>query len=91
MVEESTAASHALSHEAVQLAELVGQLRMARTSSLRGDLERAAPHAFSKLISAPAKRSAPQLVVAARRGGTAAVAVVSNARRAGTPSGWQEF
>jgi methyl-accepting chemotaxis protein len=49
MVEESTAASHALSHETSQLSGLIGHFQVGRASgedSLRRPLHKAAPHAF---------------------------------------------
>jgi methyl-accepting chemotaxis protein len=49
MVEESTAASHSLSQETSQLADLVGRFQVGqakREDALRRELQKAAPHAF---------------------------------------------
>ncbi|WP_378945743.1 methyl-accepting chemotaxis protein [Mesorhizobium sp. ANAO-SY3R2] len=49
MVEETTAAAHSLSHETVQLAELIGQFEVRRVNgndTLRRELKKVAPHAF---------------------------------------------
>ncbi|WP_158807371.1 PAS domain-containing methyl-accepting chemotaxis protein, partial [Beijerinckia sp. L45] len=51
MVEESTAASHALSQETAQLSRLIGQFQVGGDkpdAAMRRELERAAPHAFAK-------------------------------------------
>ena len=57
MVEESTAASHSLSQETDQLSGLIGQFQVGSTSAdaaLRGQLQKAAPHAFRPPAKAPA-------------------------------------
>lgn len=61
MVEESTAASHALSHETSQLSDLVGQFKVGRVNSpepIRRELQKAAPHAFRQQSKVPATASA---------------------------------
>jgi methyl-accepting chemotaxis protein len=65
MVEESTAASHSLSQETDQLSGLVGQFQVDSTSAdaaLRGQLQKAAPHAFRQPAKAPtAPKSEPRM------------------------------
>jgi methyl-accepting chemotaxis protein len=57
MAEESTAASHSLSQETEQLADLIGQFQVGSAggdAALRGQLRKAAPHAFGQPARAPA-------------------------------------
>jgi methyl-accepting chemotaxis protein len=86
MVEESNAASHSLSKETSQLANLVEQFRVDGRDgdTLRRELRKVAPHAFAKPAAAdPAKStSAPPIRQAAGGGGGAAVAA---------NDGWTEF
>jgi methyl-accepting chemotaxis protein len=59
MVEESTAASHTLSQETVQLSDLVSQFQVGRTGSddpLRQQLQKVAPHAFRQSPKGVRKR-----------------------------------
>ncbi len=89
MVEETTAASHALSNETEELGRLVSRyrIRQAADDPIRRELKKAAPHAFreapkkASLTKAPAAAHKPEPV---RR--PAAKAVVN-----GSDDGWQEF
>ena len=89
MVEETTAASHALAHEADELAKLMTHFHVSApaTDPLRRELKNAAPHAFRKPTAAgqsrpsvePAQRAALKAVAS---GGRSAAAQESN---------WEEF
>ena len=93
MVEETTAASHALSRETVELTQLIGrfQTRHVAEDPIRAQLKKAAPHAFREApkhasaggAPAPVRRPAPRAAVATRsRAGAAA---------SGGDDDWQEF
>jgi methyl-accepting chemotaxis protein len=59
MVEEATAASHSLSQETDRLSGLVGQFQVGRankSNSIRGELKKAAPHAFRSSGARSAQR-----------------------------------
>ncbi len=89
MVEESTAASHALSQEPAQLAGAVGQFQMCSLHPLRRELEQAAPHAFSRPAEARTRSSPPR-----PNSGKAPVFLVSSStanRRSSNQAEWQEF
>jgi methyl-accepting chemotaxis protein len=88
MVEESTAASHSLSQETSQLADLVGRFQVGqatREDALRRELQKAAPHAF-RPGEAPVKpkraEARPPDVVQAARAAAAA---------GGAGGDWREF
>ncbi len=105
MVEESTAASHSLSQEADQLSGLIGQFQVGSTSAdnaLRGQLQKAAPHAFRQPTKTPAgPRTEPRLAAGAPRPEARKAPVrptrpVSKAVANGGPAGdgsiaWEEF
>jgi len=101
MVEESTAASHSLSQETSQLKQLVDQFRVGddKQNALRRELEKAAPHAFAKPASPPARAAAKAPAVAAKPPAWAAAkaapsATVKRAKAAGGGRGaddWSEF
>jgi methyl-accepting chemotaxis protein len=88
MVEESTAAGHALSQETAQLVGLVGQFQVGREAgdgAMRRALQKAAPHAFKPPVARPpapagaaSLRPAPARAVKAAAGG-------------GDPGAWEEF
>jgi methyl-accepting chemotaxis protein len=61
MVEKSTASCHSLSKEAERLAQLVAQFRLetGRGAQIRGELQKAAPHAFAK-PARPSVKSEPR-------------------------------
>jgi methyl-accepting chemotaxis protein len=64
MVEESTAASHSLSHETSQLSSLIGQFRVggsASNATMRQQLQKVAPHAFRPATKAPTTKDARPL------------------------------
>ena len=89
MVEETTAASHALAHEADELAKLMTHFHVSApaTDPLRRELKNAAPHAFRKPTAAgqsrpsvePAQR--PALKAVASGGGSATA----------QEAAWEEF
>ena len=91
MVEETTAASHALSRETVELAQLIGryQIRHVAEDPIRAQLKKAAPHAFREAVKRPSPGDAPASV---RRPAPRA-AVAAGSRAAAAPSGggddWQ--
>jgi methyl-accepting chemotaxis protein len=94
MVEESTAASHSLSQETTQLADLIGRFQVGQAKpddALRRELQKAAPHAFRQ----PAKT--PAAVTPAKASGAPASRPASVAQKAvanGAPvsqGDWQEF
>jgi methyl-accepting chemotaxis protein len=99
MVEESTAASHALSQETSKLSELIGQFQLDDSGSdelIRRELKKAAPHAFRQARPAPAGRAETRIVVDNQRGDAdrpvrphAPVAVNGNATEA--DAGWETF
>ena len=105
MVEESTAANHSLSQETDQLSSLIGQFRLGSAgddNALRGQLQKAAPHAFRPPTKAPAGSRSEPRVVASNPRPEAAKAAVRPARSAskavanGAPAGdnsreWKEF
>ena len=84
MVEESTAASHHLSQEAVQLADLVGQFKTGGGDNLRRALKDAAPHAFRGKAPAPAAKKPARAPQPAQRSAKAAAGGNSG-------DGWDEF
>ena len=97
MVEESTAAGHALSQETEQLSGLIGQFQVGQGAGevMRAQLERAAPHAFRQAAKAPVGAKTEPRVVAnntrnqpARRVRAAAKAAVSVAS---AEADWEEF
>ena len=62
MVEESTAASHSLSRETLQLSSLIGQFQVGKAAAetaMRRELQKAAPHAFAR----PARHAAKAMAV----------------------------
>ncbi|RUP00726.1 MAG: PAS domain S-box protein [Hyphomicrobium sp.] len=89
MVEESTAAVHALSKEADSMAGLVGKFDLGASGAdpIRRELERAAPHAFRKPTPPPARR--PQAAAPSSHVSRAAPrkAAVAN----GADADWEEF
>ena len=106
MVEQSTAASHSLSQETVQLSGLIGQFQVGRATgedSMRRELQKVAPHAFrqpAKPAAATGARAEARIVVSnrpearkpARPARAAAEAMVVNGSAAGGDSGgWEEF
>ena len=88
MVEESTAASHALAHEADELAKLMTHFRVSRPAEdpLRRQLKKAAPHAFREPPPAAAPRPNAE---PARR--PAVKAVARGGAAAAQESNWEEF
>jgi methyl-accepting chemotaxis protein len=98
MVEQSTAASHSLSHETAQLSGLVGQFEVgaAGAATVRRELPKAAPQAFSQPRRAPGRAPARAAAPSARNEAVerpsrpAAKAVVNGAVRGGDES-WEEF
>jgi methyl-accepting chemotaxis protein len=105
MVEESTAASHSLSQETNQLSGLIGQFQVGSAgadAALRGQLQKAAPHAFRQPAKAPAgPRAEPRLAAGNPRPETrkapsqptrSASKAVANGAPAGDDSvAWEEF
>jgi len=103
MVEESTAASHSLSQETTQLADLIGRFQVGQAKpddALRRELQKAAPHAFRQPGKTPAAAPpAPTPVAAAPVKASRAPAprtapVAQKAVANGAPVGkedWQEF
>ena len=105
MVEELTAASHSLSQETDQLSGLIGQFQVGSAggdNALRGQLQKAAPHAFRQPAKAPAgPRTEPRVAASNLRpeAPKAAARPVRSASRAvanGVPAGdnlreWKEF
>lgn len=94
MVEETTAASHSLSQETEQLAQLVGQFRTGQTNSkdsVRRELKKAAPHAFrpgpKKTATSGARADVRK---PASRAGNMAM-VVNGAPMSTGEDGWTEF
>lgn len=91
MVEESTAAVHALSAEADTMASLMSNFDIGDEGSLRNDLERAVPHAFRSVPNvsrAKATGSKPHLAASQ----SAAKAVGSRRKVVnGADDGWTEF
>jgi methyl-accepting chemotaxis protein len=92
MVEESTAASHHLSQEAAQLADLVGQFKIAKTNEddMRRALKDAVPHAYRQAGKAPGPAARKPAANAARTPQPAQ----RNPRAAAGGSaegGWDEF
>jgi hypothetical protein len=65
MVEESNAASHSLSQETSQLANLVEQFQVEGRDSqtLRRELRKVAPHVFAKPAPPPPAKSTPAAIV----------------------------
>jgi methyl-accepting chemotaxis protein len=90
MVEESTAAVHALSAEADAMAGLMSNFNIGDEGTLRRDLEKAAPHAFRSAPKAPAKAAGSKPHLATSR--PAARAVASGRKTVnGADEGWTEF
>ncbi len=90
MVEESTAASHALSQEASHLAELVSQFRVDRPRFVATDREMVTP---SPSPRGPMIRSKPQLVAGTSEAVTnlGGVKRPTGRRQIGGRKDWQEF
>ena len=88
MVEETTAASHALADEADELAKLMTHFRVSTPAAdpLRRELKKAAPHAFRRPTAAGVSRPS---VEPARR--PALKAVASGGGAAAQESNWEEF
>jgi methyl-accepting chemotaxis protein len=95
MVEESTAASHSLSQETAQLAELIDQFRVGDVAqaNLRRELERAAPHAFAKPAALAAKPAAPRVAAKAEppRTPVKRPKLAAASSSASSHDGWSEF
>lgn len=94
MVEESTAAVHALAKEADEMADLMSRFNIGEDTSLREQLERTAPHAFRKSgPAAPAQGSRPRL--AASQSARTTMKAAAGTRKAiavnGSDDGWTEF
>lgn len=90
MVEESTAAVHALSAEADTMASLMSNFDIGDGDALRKDLERAAPHAFRSAPKAPAARGTARPQLASSR--SAAKSAASGRKVVnGADDGWTEF
>ena len=90
MVEESTAASHMLTQETVNLMSMIGQFQVGRPASdlsMRRELQKAAPHAFAQ-PKPSAGKARPALSKSAPRPARPARAVVNGT--AGN-DGWDEF
>ena len=84
MVEQSTAASHALAQESVRLADLVAQFKTGPKGNVASArVERPALHPVARLE--PAKRSS------ARSGGGSAARKLETSPDESTEAGWQEF
>ena len=91
MVEESTAAVHALAAEADTMASLMANFDIGEKDTLRRDLERAAPHAFRNAPNvAPGRAAASRPQRSAVR---SAVKPTVSARKVvnGADDGWTEF
>lgn len=94
MVEESTAAVHALSKEADEMASLMAKFELGKgeNQTLRRELERTVPHAFRKPAVSPANGARPHL---ASSRSAAAKPVTEPPRRAvavnSSDDGWEEF
>jgi methyl-accepting chemotaxis protein len=105
MVEQSTAASHSLSQETVQLSGLIGQFQVGRPAgedSMRRELQKVAPHAFrqpAKPAAAAGARAETRIVASNRPEArkptrpvrATAEAMVVNGAQAASDSGWEEF
>jgi methyl-accepting chemotaxis protein len=89
MVQETTVASHSLTKETTQLAGLVDQFRVgdAVQNSLRRELEKAAPHAFAKPATPPARPAVRGETRAAPRRAKS----VANGSAAAADDSWGEF
>jgi methyl-accepting chemotaxis protein len=92
MVEESTAASHALAHEANELAKLMTHFHVGKATEdpLRRELKKAAPHAFRE----PAAAGAPSTRangLPVQRPAAKAVAAGARLARSGEANNWEEF
>ena len=94
MVEETTAASHALGAETEELTRLIGQykIRQSGEETLRAQLKKAAPHAFRE---APKRAPAPERAPAPRSKSEPARRAAPRAVVNGAPSSgeadWQDF
>jgi methyl-accepting chemotaxis protein len=94
MVEESTAAVHALSKEADAMAELMAKFSLGTEAGLRTQLERVAPHAFKKPSGGAVIGSRPHMASSqlARQKPSAAMERPRKAVAAGgAGDGWEEF
>jgi methyl-accepting chemotaxis protein len=97
MVEETTAAAHALAGETEELGRLVAryQIRQTEDDPLRAELKKAAPHAFREPAKAGASGAAAQARAkpeSVRRSAAKAVANGSGSRLAADANrDWQEF
>jgi methyl-accepting chemotaxis protein len=102
MVQETTAATHSLSSETSQLADLVGQFRLSQVrgseEGLRRELQEAAPHAFRPGIpGAGGQRGGMHIAVDNKRGQAAATpqraprAAVAVNGGADADHGWEKF
>jgi len=94
MVEQSTAATHALTQEAELLASLIGEFQVEgarRDDALRRQLQAATPHAFRQPAAAAADpRAEPRAAPA--RPVRAALKARANATNGNDDSdGWREF
>lgn len=95
MVEETTAASHALMQEAAQLTGLIdafqtGQTGQMGNAAMRRDLQAVAPHAFKTGKPPVPKRPEPRAAspAPARR---SVQAMVANGAPVSSGDGWEEF
>ncbi|NOT69755.1 MAG: globin-coupled sensor protein [Hyphomicrobium sp.] len=89
MVEQATAASHSLTQETRRLQDMIGKFQIGgRSASIRGQLEKVAPHAFRNntqaRVNSDAASSNPQ-----KKLKTAAATGSYNSRS--TDEGWEEF
>ena len=93
MVEETTAASHALTGEAAELAQLIGRFEIRRTSEdpLRAQLKKAAPHAFRETPKATAAHRPAKGAVKPEPSPRPAAKKVVNGSAAHSDEGWNEF
>ncbi|MGD0642021.1 MAG: methyl-accepting chemotaxis protein, partial [Roseiarcus sp.] len=96
MSEQASAASRSLAQESERLSDLVGQFQIGRggDDSLRRELKKVAPHAFSERASASVAET-PRGAPSASPARPAAKAVAASGRRAAvaeaTDDGWKEF
>jgi methyl-accepting chemotaxis protein len=97
MVEETTAASHSLSQETHQLSTLIGQFKIEdanQATDLRRQLEKAAPHVFTKpevLNRTKATRTTQPPSTRESNRNTPMTKVGNGAPLAGSDEAWTEF
>jgi methyl-accepting chemotaxis protein len=99
MAQEATAATHSLTHEADQLAQLVGKFQLSEPASdvIRNQLKKVAPHAFAAAPQSFAARAAgTALHLAARRSTRVAPETVASRKmgdstEAQNDAQWEEF